>query len=118
YLLQQAYRQFESRLAQLVAEKLVVVDARSPEARLRSILPVYFADPRHLEALGDYDVTAKLQSIAVPVFVYFSEVPFGELSGRSPSSALAPERTTVVTYADCGHLPFLECPDRLLPALR
>jgi proline iminopeptidase len=137
-LLAQGVREFEKRRAELAAEGLVAVDARSPEARLRSLLPVYFSDPRHpavarglgpasiapgvnerhLAALGDYDVTARLQSLSMPVLVYFSEVPFGEIAGRSPSSAIAPSRTTLLSYVDCGHFPWLECPDRLLPAIR
>lgn len=137
-LLEAAFRQMHARIEELVAEKLIVVDDRSPDAHLASILPAYFSDPRHpaarrglgnariargvnartLAALGDYDLTAQLQAIAVPVLVYFSEVPFGELSGRSPSSALPHALTTLVTWADCGHMPFLECPEKLLPELR
>jgi pimeloyl-ACP methyl ester carboxylesterase len=73
---------------------------------------------RHRAALGAYDVTVKLQGLEMPVLVYFSDAPFGEITGRSVSTAVPPSQLTLLNYVDCGHLPWLECPERFIPALR
>ena len=135
--LDRGYAAFNKRAAELAKEKLITVDHSSPDAWLVSVLPVYFADPRnpaahaglggaraaagvtdkHLASLGNYDLRRALQNLPVRAFVYYADQPFGGM-GHEAAAVLPPGTTTELSYRDCGHLPWIECSDRFLPALR
>jgi proline iminopeptidase len=135
--LDRGYAAFNRRLAQLIEEQVISVDTSAPDAWLGSVLPVYFADPRHpaaraglggahvtpgvndqhLASLGDYDLRRSLQNLGVRAFVYYADQPFGRM-GHEVAEVLPPGRTTELSYNDCGHLPWIECPGRFLAALR
>jgi len=135
--LDRGYAAFNRRVAELVKEGVIRVDPTSLDAWLQSVFPAYFADPRsptiagalggahaaagvnekHLESLGAYDLRRPLQNLQVRALVYHADQPFGDM-GREAAAVLPPGLTTEVSYADCGHLPWIECPDRFLPVLR
>jgi proline iminopeptidase len=135
--LDEGYAAFNRRLRELAKQGVITVETASLDAWLASVLPAYFADPGHpaaraglggaratpgitdlhLDSLGAYDLRRPLQNLPVRSFVYFADVPFGAM-GREAAKVLPPGRTVEVSYGDCGHLPWIECPDRFLAALR
>jgi proline iminopeptidase len=93
----------------------------------------YFADPRRAHdltpfrvtgrvqqsiwsSLGDYDLLPALESVRVPTFVVHGrQDPIPLLSSETAARALG---TSCVVLEDCGHVPYVEQPDRLFAALQ
>lgn len=97
--------------------------------QLAAVLPAYFANPRHpniqrlaggiscradvyervVTAADNYDFAAELASIETPAVVIFGEKDaFGVLWATALARAFKIEPDIL---ADCGHFPWLECPD-------
>jgi proline iminopeptidase len=93
----------------------------------------YFADPRRAHdltpfkvtgrvqqsvwsSLGDYDLRATLESVRVPTLVVHGrQDPIPLLSSESAARALG---ASCVVLDDCGHVPYVEQPERLFDALQ
>jgi proline iminopeptidase len=92
----------------------------------------YFADPHRArdltpfrvtgrvqqsiwQSLGDYDILPALRSVRLPAFVaHGREDPIPLESSQGAARALG---TECVVLNDCGHVPYVEQPDRLFPPL-
>jgi proline iminopeptidase len=114
---------------QALRERLDLSDRRS-----RFVLAVagYFADPARAlglvpfmvkqsaedavwKSLGDYDVRPSLRGLGVPAFVaHGAQDPIPLASARATAEALGAD---FVALDDCGHVPYVEAPDRLVPPL-
>lgn len=67
-------------------------------------------------SLGDYDLRPQLVGLGVPAFVaHGAEDPIPLATARATAEALG---APLVTLAGCGHVPFVETPELLLPPLR
>ena len=67
-------------------------------------------------SLGDYDLRPRLGALAIPTFVaHGEEDPIPIATARATADALGAE---LLPIANCGHVPYVEAPDVLLPALR
>jgi proline iminopeptidase len=93
----------------------------------------YFADPRRAHdltpfrvtgrvqqsiwsSLGSYDLLSALESVRVPTFVVHGrQDPIPLLSSETAARALG---TSCVVLEDCGHVPYVEQPERLFGALQ
>ncbi len=86
-------------------------DARDRyERRMRGI--------KELAALERYDVTARLAEITVPTLVVWGRQDVrGSLSEARSSLPRLPHGRLEI-YEDCGHLPYLEYPDRFNALMR
>ena len=93
----------------------------------------YFADPERAlgltpfvvkqsaedavwRSLGDYDLRPSLRGLGIPAFIAHGDedpIPLG--TARATADALGAE---LVAIARCGHVPYVEAPDALLPPLR
>jgi proline iminopeptidase len=109
---------------------------RDPEAYRQRIFEVgvagYFADPRRArdltpfrvtgrvqqsvwESLGDFDVIRDLADLAVPSLItHGREDPIPLKSSLDAARALSAE---LIVIDDCGHVPYVEQPEVLFPAL-
>jgi proline iminopeptidase len=109
---------------------------RDPEAYRRRTFELgvagYFADPRRArdltpfrvtgrvqqsvwESLGDFDVVRDLGDLAVPSLITHGRedpIPLG--SSLEAARALSAE---LIVIDDCGHVPYVEQPEVLFPAL-
>jgi proline iminopeptidase len=92
----------------------------------------YFADPRRAHdltpfrvtgrvqqsiwnSLGDFDLAPALRDVQVPSFVVHGrQDPIPLASSIAVATALG---TTCVELEDCGHVPYVEHPERLFPPL-
>jgi proline iminopeptidase len=122
------------------AEMQATLRARSrrPEAeRLRGFpraVAGYFADPRRaseltpfrvesraersvLASLGNYDLRPRLGEIDVPLLVLHGTEDPIPLQYSEELARLAP-RGRLVALPGCGHVPYVECPDRFFPPLQ
>lgn len=130
---------FEARVGELAGAGVIALPADQGDgtAMARAALPAYFHDPHHprardhggmtltgdvytafLTALGDYDLSDGLSTLRLPSLVYACSVPFTTAMGLSVTEALPAEHTTTVVLDNCGHLTWIEQPDRFLPPLR
>lgn len=132
-----ARRQAGPEIAALRAELLASgLRERDPDAfRQRTFelsVAGYFADPRRARdltpfrvtgrvqqaiwrSLGDYDLRAELAALRVPAFVVHGrQDPIPLESSEEVARALG---TSCLVLDDCGHVPYVEQPDRLFPAL-
>jgi proline iminopeptidase len=67
------------------------------------------------ESLGNFDLIGDLQGIGVPsIIIYGRDDPIPLASSVEASRALG---TNLVVLDDCGHVPYVEQPDRLFAAL-
>jgi len=67
-------------------------------------------------SLGDYDVRPSLRGLGVPALVvHGAEDPIPIATARATASALDGE---FVAIEGCGHVPYVEAPERLFPPLR
>lgn len=105
------------------------------DRRNRFVLAVagYFADPERAlgltpfvvkqtaedavwRSLGDYDLRPSLRGLGVPAFVaHGAEDPIPLATAQATAEALG---AGFVPLADCGHVPYVEAPERLFPPLR
>jgi proline iminopeptidase len=92
----------------------------------------YFSDPRNArdltpfrvvgrvqqsvwQSLGDFDLISELAGVRLPTFlVHGRDDPIPLASSVEASHAL---ETNLVVLDDCGHVPYVEQPDRLFAAL-
>ena len=92
----------------------------------------YFADPQNArdltpfrvagrvqqsvwESLGNFDLTRDLEGIRIPsIIIHGRDDPIPLASSVEASRALG---TNLVVLDDCGHVPYVEQPDRLFAAL-
>jgi proline iminopeptidase len=92
----------------------------------------YFADPRNArdltpfrvvgrvqqsvwESLGNFDLTGDLEGIRIPsIIIHGRDDPIPVASSVEASRALG---TKLVVLDDCGHVPYVEQPQRLFAAL-
>ena len=93
----------------------------------------YFADPRRAHdltpfrvtgrvqqsiwsSLGEYDLTAALETVRIPaLIVHGRQDPIPLDSSQTAARALA---SPCVVLDDCGHVPYVEQPEKLFDALR
>jgi proline iminopeptidase len=93
----------------------------------------YFADPRRAHdltpfrvtgrvqqsiwsSLGDYDILPALESVRVPTLVVHGrQDPIPLASSQAAARALG---ASCVVLDDCGHVPYVEQPERLFDALQ
>jgi proline iminopeptidase len=93
----------------------------------------YFADPRRAHdltpfkvtgrvqqsiwsSLGDYDLLPALESVRVPTMVVHGrQDPIPLLSSQSAARALG---ASCIVLDDCGHVPYVEQPERLFDAVQ
>jgi proline iminopeptidase len=67
-------------------------------------------------SLGDYDLRPRLGALGLPAFVaHGEEDPIPIATARATADALGAQ---LLPIAHCGHVPYVEAPDLLLPALR
>ncbi len=68
------------------------------------------------QSLGDYDLRPSLRGLGVPALVvHGAEDPIPLATARATANALdAP----LVAIDNCGHVPYVEAPEQLIPALR
>ena len=132
-----ARRQAGPEVAALRAELMASgLRERDPDAfRQRTFelsVAGYFADPRRARdltpfrvtgrvqqsiwrSLGDYDLRAELATLRVPSFVaHGRQDPIPLASSEDVARALG---TECLVLDDCGHVPYVEQPDLLLPPL-
>jgi proline iminopeptidase len=100
------------------------------DAILLAVMPVYFADPTHpgrlslngaknsgdvnartWKALGDYDLRPLVAQLIMPTLSFIAPFPFGVEVAGSLYEALPKGNAQAIFMDDCGHLPFVECPD-------
>lgn len=68
------------------------------------------------ESLGDYDLIPKLAEIRIPtLIVHGRDDPIPVASSSQAADAMGAE---LVLLDDCGHVPYVEQPGRLFPAIR
>ena len=121
--------------ARLDAAATSAADSAADRRRSRFALAVagYFADPERAlgltpfmvkqaaedavwRSLGDYDLRPSLRGLGLPALVaHGTEDPIPLASARATAEALDAE---LVAIEHCGHVPYVEAPDALLPALR
>jgi proline iminopeptidase len=118
---------------QLTASGLQEMDREAYRQRAFELsVAGYFADPAQAarltpfrvigkvqksiwESLGDYDLRAALGTVKCPALVvHGSEDPIPEGSSREIAAALG---ARFVLLEGSGHVPYVEAPDRLFPAL-
>lgn len=109
---------------------------RDPDAHKQRMFELsvagYFADPRRARdltpfrvtgrvqqsiwgSLGDFDLAPQLEGLRVPAFVaHGRQDPIPLESSLAVAQALG---ATVVELEDCGHVPYVEQPERLFPPL-
>jgi proline iminopeptidase len=67
------------------------------------------------ESLGDFDVIGDLAELAVPsIITHGREDPIPLASSLEAARALSAE---LIVIDDCGHVPYVEQPEVLFPAL-
>ena len=65
------------------------------------------------KSLGDYDLRSQLRALSLPAFVAHGDVdPIPLETARATAEAL---RAELVPISDCGHVPYVEAPDALVP---
>jgi proline iminopeptidase len=68
------------------------------------------------ESLGDFDLKAALEAVAVPaVVIHGREDPIPLASSEAVARAL---RASLVVLDDCGHVPYVEAAEPLFAAVR
>jgi proline iminopeptidase len=68
------------------------------------------------QSLGDYDLRPSLRGLEIPALVvHGAEDPIPLATARATAAALDAD---FVAIPDCGHVPYVEAPDELLPLLR
>ena len=109
---------------------------RDPEAYRRRAFELsvagYFSDPRRAtdltpfrvigriqqsvwQSLGDFNLIRNLEGIKIPtIIIHGRDDPIPLASSSEAARALG---TTLVVLDDCGHVPYVEQPDRLFAAL-
>ena len=67
------------------------------------------------ESLGNFDLAGDMQAIGVPsIMIHGRDDPIPVASSVEASRALG---TKLVVLDDCGHVPYVEQPERLFAAL-
>ncbi len=109
------------------------LDPRDRRNRFALAVAGYFADPERAVgltpfmvkqaaedavwcSLGDYDLRPALRGLGVPAFVaHGADDPIPLATARATADALGAE---FVAIDACGHVPYVEAPERLFPPLR
>jgi proline iminopeptidase len=66
---------------------------------------------RIMGALGNYDLRPAVSRLTMPTLSYVSSVPFGVEMAGSLYDALPRKKARRFMIPDCGHLPWIECPE-------
>lgn len=124
-------RRFTNRLRKLQDDGLILRPLpQDPTEQLAAMLPAYFADPEFpflageekIEsngltnrltwmALGDYDLTAEVGQLSVPVLILWGkEDPFGLPMSEATQEALTSADVDTILLEQCGHF-WQECED-------
>ena len=120
-----------------IPQELPVGTPEDGTAPFLAILPAYFADPAHpgtrnlggstleprvfgavIAALGDYDLRPALAALTMPTLSFVSDVPFGAAMASELAAALPAGRARQIRLRECGHSPWIECPDPFLAEAR
>jgi len=133
-------RAFAARKAELV--RAGVIAKKAPQIRgddcmavFDAVLPVHFFDPRHPEAwtlpgtyrcstgqkvkraVGAWDLRPALGRLLLPVLLLSGEADANDAGLAETVRRLPQRRLRTERLAQCGHFPFLECPDPFFAAL-
>lgn len=73
---------------------------------------------RIMQALGNYDLRAAISKLTMPTLSYISPIPFGVEMAGSLYDALPKGNAQRLMLPDCGHCPWIECPEAFFPAVR
>lgn len=130
----QAAPDVAARRAELASSDLRERDPAGYRQRMFELsVSGYFADPRRAHdltpfrvtgrvqqsiwaSLGDYDLASELAGLRVPSFVaHGRQDPIPLASSETAARALG---TECVVLEDCGHVPYVEQPGQLFPALK
>ena len=134
--IQDAQTSFGQHIAALQAEDILPLEL---ENNLEAILPAYFSEPTFTfatddpggqpehnaavnelswQAMADYDLTAGLATLDVPVLIlYGADDPFGLPMAEATRDALIRADVTYVLLDRCGHF-WHECPDATFAEIR
>jgi proline iminopeptidase len=126
---------FSDRIRELQDEDLIPRQLPAGgTAQLEAILPAYFADPnfsfppgeaQQIEndemtnrlswmALGDYDLSAEVGRLSIPVLILWGEEdPFGQPMAEATKDAFTSAEVTYILLEHCGHF-WHECEDVFL----
>jgi proline iminopeptidase len=101
-------------------EQLILkMQARFIEQRKDGILKSRAIEDRLVNetwaAPGGYDLHPKLKALSIPALVITGDHDFFPFAAEHIAQAIPGAR--LVTLKDCGHFPYLECPDLLRPQI-
>lgn len=71
-----------------------------------------------MQALGNYDLREAVSRLTMPTLSYISEIPFGTEMADSLYQALPKENAQRFMLPDCGHIPWVECPESFFARIR
>ncbi len=130
---------FEARQRDLTRRGVLAADLpEDPTEQLRAILPVYLSDPAAPlpagtlelvelfpkagdltgQVLSDFDLLDGISRYAGAVLVLMGEDdPFGVEWATATQAAFTATDARLEIIERCGHLPWLECPDRFFGAV-
>jgi pimeloyl-ACP methyl ester carboxylesterase len=73
---------------------------------------------RIMQALGDFDLRAAVSTLTMPTLSYISPIPFGVEMAGALYNALPKGNARRFTLDNCGHLPWVECPEAFFTEVR
>ncbi len=73
---------------------------------------------RIMGALGNYDLRSSVSRLTMPTLSYISSVPFGVEMAGSLYDALPRNKAQLFKIPDCGHLPWIECPETFFKEIK
>ena len=137
--LEPGYGRFSARVGELVQQGLIPADLPDdPTEQLRAMAGVYFADANFrlspddadsfevfpvageltAQSLSTLDLTDGLSRFEGPVLIVMGrQDPFGIDWATATQQAFTATRARLEIIEDCGHLGWMECPDRFFPIL-
>lgn len=137
--LEPGYGRFSARVGELMGEgRIPAALPEDPTDQLRAIAPVYFADPdftpspEEIAALEVFATAGELTSMSLstldltdavarfegPVLIVIGrQDPFGVDWATATQRAFTRAQVRFEIVEECGHLGWMECPERLLPVL-
>jgi proline iminopeptidase len=137
--LESSFSNVDARVRTLQAEGLITEELpEDANELLNAILPAYFVDPYNpqatqglngatynpitggevMEKLGNYDLRPLLARITMPSLSFIANVPFGAEFAGGLADELPPDNSRHILMAECGHFPWIECPEWFFSEVR